>query len=160
MIRTVAVRRGALLALTLTVGGCYSLYPTFGVIPAVGERVAFDVNDVGRVALGGAMGPEIAQIEGQLIERTDAEFRLAVTSIRLLRGGEQVWRGESVNLKPEYLGSAYVKRHSPGRSIALGVVTLGGFTAFMLSTNLFGFGTETPPGGDPDSTATSRLGRP
>ena len=78
----------------------------------------------------------------------------------LLRGGEQVWRGESVNLKPEYLGSAYVKRHSPGRSIALGVVTLGGFTAFMLSTNLFGFGHETPPGGDPDSTSTARLGRP
>ena len=105
------------------------------------------------------MGPEIAQVEGRLLERTDEEFRLAVSVIRLLRGGEQLWRGEAVILKPEYLGSAYVKRHSPGRSIALGVVTIGGFTALMLSTNLLGGGNdEDPPGGG--DTITTRLGRP
>ncbi|MDZ4674315.1 MAG: hypothetical protein SGI84_07670 [Gemmatimonadota bacterium] len=147
------------MALTLALGGCYTLHPTYGVIPAVGEQVAFDINDAGRVALGGAMGPEIAQVEGLLLEHTDSEFRLAVSAIRLLRGGEQLWRGESVTLKPEYLGSAYVKRHSPGRSIALGVVTLGGFTALMLSTNLLGGGNEDPPGGGGD-TVTLRLGRP
>ena len=156
MINAVAVRRAGLLALSLAVGGCYTLHPTYGVIPAVGEQVAFDVNDVGRVALGGAIGPEIAQVEGLLLERTDEEYRLAVSVIRLLRGGEQVWRGESVTLKPEYLGSAYVKRHSPGRSIALGVVTIGGFTALMLSTNLLGGGNEEDPpdGGD---TVLTRL---
>jgi hypothetical protein len=105
------------------------------------------------------MGPEIAQVEGLLVERSDSAYRLAVSAIRLLRGGEQLWRGESVTLKPEYLGSAYVKRHSPGRSIALGVVAIGGFTALMLSTNLLGGGVEDPPGGGGD-TVTQRLGRP
>jgi hypothetical protein len=37
------------------------------VTPAVGEKVAFDVNDAGRVALGGSLGPEIAQIEGRVV---------------------------------------------------------------------------------------------
>jgi hypothetical protein len=159
VIDAVAVRRAGLLVLSLAVGGCYTLHPTYGVIPAVGEQVAFDVNDAGRVALGGSIGPEIAQVEGLLLERTDAEYRLAVSVIRLLRGGEQIWRGEAVTLKPEYLGSAYVKRHSPGRSIALGVVTIGGFTALMLSTNLLGGGNEEDPpnGGD---TVNTRLGRP
>lgn len=159
MINAVAVRRAGLLALSLAVGGCYTLHPTYGVIPAVGEQVAFDVNDVGRVALGGTVGPEIAQVEGLLLERTDEEYRLAVSVIRLLRGGEQIWRGESVTLKPEYLGAAYVKRHSPGRSIALGVVTIGGFTALMLSTNLLGGGNEENPT-DPGDTVNTRLGRP
>jgi hypothetical protein len=155
-----AVRRTALVSLALAVGGCYTLHPTYGVMPAVGERVAFDVNDAGRVALGGSIGPEIAQIEGQLLEQQGEELRLAVSTIRLLRGGEQVWRGESVTLRQEYLGTSYVKRLSPGRSIALGVVTIGGFTAFMLSTNLFAIGIVEPPGGDVDSTASHRLGRP
>lgn len=162
MIDLVAVRRGALLALvSLAIGGCYTLHPTYGVLPAVGETVAFDVNDAGRVALGGAMGPEIAQVEGRLIERTDEQIRLAVTAIRLLRGGEQAWRGESVILRPEYLGTAYVKRPSTGRSIALGVITIGGFTAFMLSTNLLGGGNEDDPRpGDSIPNVDERLGRP
>jgi hypothetical protein len=162
VIDLVAVRRGALLALvSLAIGGCYTLHPTYGVLPAVGETVAFDVNDVGRVALGGAMGPEIAQIEGQLIERTDEQLRLAVTAIRLLRGGEQAWRGESVILRPEYLGTAYIKRPSAGRSIALGVLAIGGFTAFMLSTDLLGGGNEDDPTpGDSVPIVDERLGRP
>jgi hypothetical protein len=155
-----AVRRAAWVSLALAVGGCYTLHPTYGVMPAVGERVAFDVNDAGRVALGGSIGPEIAQIEGQLLEQQGQELRLAVSTVRLLRGGEQVWRGESVTLRQEYLGTSYVKRLSPGRSIALGVVTIGGFTAFMLSTNLFGLGLDEPAPGDDDSTSTTRLGRP
>jgi hypothetical protein len=39
--------------------GCYTLQPTGGPVPEVGSRVAFDVNDAGRAALGGTMGPEI-----------------------------------------------------------------------------------------------------
>lgn len=156
---TRTAHRLAYATLALALGGCYTLHPTYGVTPAVGERVAYDVNDAGRVALGGSMGPEIAQIEGQLIGRTDEELRLAVTAIRLLRGGEQVWSGEAVTLRPEYLGTGYVKRLSPGRSIALGVITLGGFTAFMLSTNFLAFGIDEPAPIDTGG-GTTRLGRP
>jgi len=147
------------MALSLAMAGCYTLHPTYGAIPAVGEQVAFDVNDIGRVALGGSMGPEIAQVQGLLIARDGEELRLAVSAVRLLRGGEQAWNGEPVTLKPEYLGTGYVRRMSPGRSVALGVATIGGFTVFMLSKSLLGSGVEEPP---PDDTTiiTTRLGRP
>ena len=48
----------------LLLAGCYTLQPARGVTPEIGARVAFDVNDAGRVVLGGSMGPEIDQVEG------------------------------------------------------------------------------------------------
>jgi hypothetical protein len=138
--------------------GCYSLKPAGGVPPQVGTRVAFDVNDAGRVALGGTMGPEIAQVEGDLIEKDSASYLLSVHNVRLLRGGEQAWSGEQVRLKTEYVGYAYERHFSTGRSIAFGALGVGGFTAFMLTRSLLGFGSNDhePP---PDSIP-ARLGRP
>ena len=60
----------------LSLVGCYSLQPTRGATPTVGETVAFDVNDSGRAALGGSMGPEIGQIEGVRLGESDAVFCL------------------------------------------------------------------------------------
>jgi hypothetical protein len=46
--------------------GCYTLEPTSAAAPAQGTRLAFAINDVGRVALGGVMGPELRRVEGSL----------------------------------------------------------------------------------------------
>jgi hypothetical protein len=138
--------------------GCYSFKPAGGVPPMVGTRVAFDVNDAGRMALGGSMGPEIAQVEGDLIEKDSASFLLSVHNVRLLRGGEQAWTGEQVRLKSEYVGYAYTRHFSIGRSIALGAIGVGGFTAFMLSRSLLGFGSDDNQ--PPIDTIPQRLGRP
>ena len=146
---------GALLA------GCSTMRPLRGTEPQVGPRVAFDVNDAGRVALGGTIGPEIAQVEGQLMEKNSEGYLLAVTTTRLLRGGEQTWSGEQVRVKPEYLSSAYERRFSLGRSLALGGVALGGFGVFMLSRELLGSGSSgDPPPCTFDCGGPARLGRP
>jgi hypothetical protein len=139
--------------------GCYTLQPIGGTEPQVGSRVAFDVNDAGRVALGGSMGPEIAQVEGQLLQKDSEGYLIAVSNVRLLRGGEQVWTGEQVRLNTQHLGTAYGRRFSLGRSIGLGVIGVGGFAGFMASRSLLGIGAEDdrPPGGD---TGQARLGRP
>jgi len=141
--------------------GCYTLQLVRGAEPQVGTTVAFDVNDAGRAALGGSMGPEIAQVEGRLLERDNGSYLLGVSSVRLLRGGEQPWAGEQVRLRTEYLGPAYRRQFSLGRSIGLGVVGVGGFTTFFLvSRSLLGAGTD-DPGSEPcDTCAASRLGRP
>ena len=133
--------------------GCYTMQPTHGDIPGPGSEVAFDVNDVGRVALGGTMGPEIAQVEGRLISKEGGEYLLAVTSIHLLRGGDQVWTGEQVRLKPEYVGSSYEKQFSKGRTITVGAVALAGFV-FLATRKLIGSGSEDPtlPGTPGSST--------
>ena len=129
----------ALGALTL---GCYSLQPTVGVTPGPGVRVAFDINDAGRVALGGAMGPEIAQIEGRVLQQSGDDYLLAVSNVHLLRGGVQVWKGEQVRINTSHISSSYVRRFSKTRTVILGTVVGGGFVAFMASRGLIG-------GGDP-----------
>jgi hypothetical protein len=150
---SIVVATGALLA------GCYSLQPARGAAPEVGTRVAFDVNDIGRVGLGGALGPEVAQIEGRLVERDSAGYLLAVSNIRLLHGGEQVWTGEQVRVRPEFVGNTYSRRFSMGRSIGFGAASIGGFAAFLATRSLLtssNRGDDGPPG----DTLHTRLGRP
>jgi hypothetical protein len=153
------VSTAALFLVGILLAGCYTLEPVSGVDPKVGSRVAFDVNDNGRVALGGTMGPEIAQVEGQLVQKEDGLYVVAVSSVRLLRGSEQPWSGEQVRLKTEYLGPAYERKLSKGRSIGLALAGVGGVTAFFITRSLLGFGNE--DNGTPgDTTINTRLGRP
>jgi hypothetical protein len=133
--------------------GCYTLRPVYGVVPEVGNEVAFDVTDAGRIALGGAMGPEISQIEGRLVEKQDGEYLVAVSAVRLIRGGQQVWRGEKVRVKTEHLGATYERRFSRGRSIALGVAAVGGFAAFLITRSLLtSGGDDSRPDPDPGNS--------
>lgn len=119
--------------------GCYTLQPVRGASPVVGSRVALDVNDAGRVALGGSMGPEIGQVEGTLIQRGNGDYLLGVTSVSFLRGGVQVWKGEQVHIKPEYVSTVYERRLSKGRTIALAAAGAGA-VALIASQNLLGGG--------------------
>ncbi|MGE0441019.1 MAG: hypothetical protein AB7L66_16120 [Gemmatimonadales bacterium] len=151
--------RGRGLALAgLLLAGCYTLTPVGTPEPVAGMRLAFDINDAGRVALGGAMGPEIAQVEGTLIEKTGGEYLLSVRAVRLLRGGEQPWSGEQVRLKQEHVGNMYERKFSAGRSIAAGVIGIGGFTAILATRSLLGLGSSEGKDPPPDS-ANTRLGR-
>jgi hypothetical protein len=120
--------------LGVLLAGCYELQPVSGSTPQPGQKVAFDVTDVGRVALGGSMGPEISQVEGNLIQRENGDYLLGVTSVSLLRGGVQTWKGEQVRLKPEYVGNVYERRLDKGKTfvaaalgagIAVGVMSQG-----------------------------------
>ncbi len=150
-------RLAGVVAVAFLAAGCYTLQPARGA-PQVGQRVAFDVNDAGRVALGGEIGPEIAQIEGQLLNNGTEDYLIAVSTVRLIRGGEQVWTGEQVRIKSEYVGTAYERRFSRGRSIALGSAVVGGFAAFLVGRSLIGAGQDHPGGGV--DTAQTRIVRP
>ena len=138
--------------------GCYTLQPTGGVVPATGTEVAFDISDAGRIALGGSMGPEIAQIEGRLVSK-DGDYDVAVTAVRLLRGGEQVWKGERVRIKPEFVTTVYEKKFSKGRSIALGAIGLGAAAA-IASQGILGGGQQDPGKSPGDTAQSSRRRKP
>jgi len=118
------------LVIGLTLGaiasaGCYTLEPARGVTPSLGKMVAFDVNDAGRVALGGQMGPAILQVEGRLVQKDSDTYVVAVSSVRLLQGGEQTWTGEQVRIKSQWVSSVYERRLSVARSVALTAVGVG-----------------------------------
>jgi len=138
--------------------GCYTLQPAVGGPPAPGSVIAFDVNDAGRVALGGPMGPEISQIEGRLFDKDSAGYVVAVSSVRLLRGGEQTWRGERVTIKPEYVGTVYERRFSKSKTMTLGLVGAAIVAAFV-TRSLSGLGSPNNPISPPDTGQTQRRPR-
>lgn len=141
----------------VALAGCYTLQPASGVTPELGSEVALDLNDVGRVALGGSMGPSIAQVEGRVIENRDGEYLIGVRAVRMLQGGEQIWSGEQVRIKNEYVGYTYRRRFSPKRTIAATAIGVGGFTAFFLTRSLLGSGTAGDgSGGGPPVTSLVR----
>ena len=140
------------------VAGCYTLQPVRGGLPPVGSRVAFDVNDAGRNALGSLIGQEVAQIEGRLLSNGTEDYLVAVSTIHLLRGGEQVWAGEQVRIKPEHVSSAYERRFSRGRTLALGAAVAGGVAAFFVGRSIVGSGTDHPR--VPIDTGVTRIVRP
>lgn len=145
-----------LASVPLFLGGCYALQPSRNATPEIGMRMALDVNDAGRVALGGSMGPEISQIEGQLLQKDAAEYLVAVSGVKLLRGGEQPWSGEKVRIKSEYVSSIYERRLSVGRTAALGAVGVG-VIAFFVTRSLR---TDAQSGDQPtpgDSSNTIRI---
>jgi hypothetical protein len=107
----------------------------------VGEKVAFDVNDAGRIALGGSLGPEIAQIEGRVVEHNSGEYVLAVSNVTLLRGGQQVWSGEQVRIKSDYVASTYERRFSRGRTAAISLVGVG-LVVYLVTRSIKGGGNE------------------
>ena len=145
----------ALLGLTVT--GCYTLQRAGGATPPAGQRVAFDVNDAGRSALGGLIGPEVAQIEGRLLSNGTEDYLLAVSTVRLLRGGEQVWSGEQVRIRREHVTTTYERRLSRGRTLALAAVA-GGVVAVFVGRSLAGAGSDHPR--LPIDTVSTRIVRP
>ena len=138
--------------------GCFSLQPAAGVAPGYGTDVAFDVNDVGRVALGGSMGPEISQISGRLMSKDGEDFVLAVSGVKLLNGGNQAWRGEVVRINTSYVSTVYNRRFSTGRTVAFTAAAIGAVAIFAGKT--LGGSHVDPPIGPPDSMSTKRGRRP
>jgi hypothetical protein len=107
------------------------------------------------------MGPEIGQVEGRLIQKDSDEFIVAVTDVHLLRGGDQVWRGEAVHVKSGYVSSVYERRFSAVRSAALAAAGVGA-VAIIATRGLIGLGDPGSPSGPaPGDTAhTQRRPRP
>jgi hypothetical protein len=155
------VRRAAkCAALAGMLTGCYTLQPVSSATLQAGTKVAFDVNDVGRIGLGVLVGPEIGRIDGLLLGRENGEYLLAVSGVQLLRGGAQVWNGERVGIKSEYVGTVYERRFHKGRTAALGVAVVGGLAAVVVTRDLFGLGTTGRPDPPPDTGITLLIRRP
>jgi hypothetical protein len=98
-------------------GGCYSVEPLATITPSPGAHLALAINDGGRVALGGSMGPEIGRVEGNLLSKQDSTYVLSVVGVNYLNGTFQKWQGETVRINSSMVSGFYQKRFSTGRTI-------------------------------------------
>ncbi len=131
------------LALCASVTGCYSLHPVDRSALAIGSEFAFDLNDVGRVGLGQAIGAEVAQVQGTLSQQSGDALIVSVSEVHTLRGATLVWKGEPVAIRPEYFSTLYAREYSKTRTflLAAGALAAG---VFIGSRTFGGGGTEDP----------------
>jgi hypothetical protein len=146
------------IALVELLAGCYVLQPASGAGPEPGTLMAMDVNDLGRLALGGQMGPEIAHIEGRLLNKQGDEYQISIKSVKLIRGGSQVWNGETVTIKKEYISQTYERHFSKSQTLALSAVFVATVYYIAVKQNLFGLGKEDPDPAGCDTTTTGGPG--
>lgn len=105
--------------------GCYTMQPVTGQPFPLGMTVELVINDAGRVALRPMMGPEVAKVQGRLVQKDSAGYTLAVTQLGLLRDGTQVWSGERVSIKSEYVNSVTERRFSRKRTAVVTAAVMG-----------------------------------
>jgi len=130
------------------------MQPATGAGPEPGTLIGFEVNDLGRLALGGQMGPEIAQVEGRLVSKSNEEYQISVKSVKLIRGGTQVWNGETVSIKREHISQTYTRHFSKGQTIALSAVFVASVFVVLQKLELFGLGDRDQDPAPCDSTLT------
>lgn len=143
----------------VSLAGCYGYRAPRGPEPQVGTGVALDINDAGREALGGSMGPDIAAVQGQLIDKDSTGYLLAVSAVKLRQGGEQVWSGERVRIRNDYVWNRSERRLSWGRTVAFGALTVGGIGGLLAALGAFdpGFQDDGNGGCEPDCPETRRI---
>ena len=118
--------RRIVVAVTLLVStGCYTMQPVSEQPFPVGITVELVINDAGRAALRPMMGPEVAKVQGRLVQKDSTGYTVAVTQLGLLRDGTQVWSGERVSIKSEYVNSVTERRFSRGRTAVVTAAVLG-----------------------------------
>ena len=118
--------RRIVVAVTLLVStGCYTMQPVSEQPFPVGITVELVINDAGRAALRSMMGPEVAKVQGRLVQKDSTGYTVAVTQLGLMRDGTQVWSGERVSIKSEYVNSVTERRFSRGRTAVVTAAVLG-----------------------------------
>lgn len=118
-------RRIVVAVTLLGLTGCYTMQPVSEQPFPLGMTVELIINDAGRAALRPMMGPEVAKVQGRLVQKDSTGYTVAVTQLGLLRDGTQVWSGERVSIKSEYVNSVAERRFSRGRTAVVTAAVLG-----------------------------------
>ena len=110
----------------LVAQGCYSYVPLETESPPLGETVALQITDRGRVGLADRFGAGLVRVEGRVTKVDTADVVLNVFRVSQVGGAGSRWSGESVRLDRGFVGSVQKRELSRPRSWLLaGGITLG-----------------------------------
>jgi hypothetical protein len=132
------------------------MVPVAGTAPLLGARVALQITDAGRVALGGTVAPEVAEVEGRLVAQDSAQVVLSVLAVRPLRGGVQVWSGERLAVSRAHIALIKERHFSKSKSAILaGAVSAA--LAVVIRQGVLGGGILDPTTPPPDTAQSTRI---
>jgi hypothetical protein len=126
--------------------GCYVYVPVETSTAPVGETVAFDISDQGRVQLGERLGPGVLRIEGRVVGTDASDILLNVSRVGYLGGEASQWSGETVRFDRGFIARTHERRLSKGRTWTAVGVTTAIVVGFLATRGLAGFGSDDDEG--------------
>jgi hypothetical protein len=142
--RLVGTLSGVLLFVTAS--ACYEYRPLETAAPVVGEPVALQITDRGRVQLSERFGPGLAEVRGRLVSNSDNQYVVNVDRVWEINGASTAWSGEETRLDQSFVGMVKGRQLSTTRSVLLGGLGAG-LAVFMATRSLQGHFRQ-----DPDTT--------
>jgi hypothetical protein len=128
---------------------CHTLAPLQESVPGSGRDVAVELNDRGRVLVGGQLGESVLYVEGRIVGSTDSAVTLSVARTVLMQGSTVVWTGEQVALPREGVRGYRLRQFSRGRTVMMSIAVTVGLALVGLGISIVGGGSGRPvnPGG-------------
>jgi hypothetical protein len=126
---------------------CYEYRPLETAGPVVGEPVALQITDRGRVQLSDRFGPGLSEIRGRLVSNADNQYVVNVDRVWEINGASTAWSGEETRLDQSLVGMVKGRQLSTTRTVLLSGIGAG-LAYFMVSRSLTGLFRQ-----DPDTTA-------
>lgn len=138
-----------LAAMLPSLHACYEYAPLATSTVPVGETVALQINDQGRVGLAERFGPGLTEIVGRVVSQQPNEIALNVYQVSQVSGESSHWSGEMTHLDRSYIGSIKGRQVSASRTTVLAVG--GAAVLYYLIVNRNLIGGFSGPTGDPAS---------
>ena len=119
--------------------GCYAYVPLETSSPPVGQTVALQITDRGRVELADRFGPGLARIEGLVTAADSDDVVMNVFQVAHVDGLRNRWSGEIVRVRRGLVGGLEERKLSRSRTFTLVAVATGTVAALVASQGLFGW---------------------
>ena len=132
MLRSRAAQCGLMSVAFVALSACYDYVPVT-TVPPVGEMVALDITDRGRVGLADRFGPGLARIEGRLVSAPPNQYVVAVSRVTEISGESAGWTGETVRLDRDVVGQVQNRRFARGRTAFVATIATAGVVAFIVT---------------------------
>jgi hypothetical protein len=133
-------------SLALVLSGCYVTVPVTQSSLQPGDRIRVQLTEQGADDLARYLGPNVATVDGRLLQNSDGVLALSVTSVATRAGDEQYWKGEQVSIPRTTVANVQGRKLSLWRSGLIGAAFVGAAaTIGFVSGSSSGRGGGRPP---------------
>ena len=118
--------------------GCYTYAPLDTSTPQVGEHIAVDVTDRGRVELGERLGTGVMRVEGTLTRTDSQDLEMNVWRVMSIGGETSRWSGENVRFRRDLAAKVQLRYLNRTRTYLVAGAAVAGLVVFAKSFDLLG----------------------
>src|SRR5437870_567407 len=132
-----AARMAMVAALAPTLHACFEYRPLTTTTPPLGQSVALEITDQGRVTLSERFGAGLAEIQGRVVGNEGNEYVVNVYRVSQINGASAAWSGEETRIDRSFVGTIKGRTFSPVRTTLFSLAS-GTALYFLVGRRLIG----------------------